>query len=128
LFWVDPPPFWLIMTVLFFKIWTRPPIPPSKAKLPSSPKGAAQSNSSSREGEGAKCRLLDLTHSKPCPYLWAGQVFWSQKLQTKFRTNTFPIDDQEHMHYLWHFPSDYLQSLIREYRWKKLKHKIYLSF
>jgi hypothetical protein len=34
------------------------------------PKGAAQSNSSSQEREGAKCRLLDFTQSKPSPYLW----------------------------------------------------------
>jgi hypothetical protein len=36
----------------------------------SSPKGAAQSNSSSKEGEGAKCRLLDFTQSEPSPYIW----------------------------------------------------------
>jgi hypothetical protein len=35
----------------------------------SSAKGAAQSNSSSEEGEGAKCRLLDFTQSGPSPYL-----------------------------------------------------------
>jgi hypothetical protein len=38
----------------------------------SSPKGAAQSNSSSEEGEGAKCRLLDFTQSMPSPHLWNG--------------------------------------------------------
>jgi hypothetical protein len=41
----------------------------------SSTKGAAQSNSSSEEGEGAKCRLLDFTQSNSSPYLWLSMLF-----------------------------------------------------